>query len=63
MIRLFNWFSGWRRDLDGWLVRAKRASDPCDLPVDVGFVEESAVAVRTHDQARSLDLQAEQGAK
>ena len=63
MIRILNWISGWRRDCDGWLVRAKRASDPCGLPTEVGFVEESAVAVRNHGQARSLDLQAEQGAK
>ena len=55
MSRLFNWLNGWRVDLDGWLVRARRANDPHDLPPDIGFVEESSLAVRTHEAARFLD--------
>jgi hypothetical protein len=52
------WWNGWRYDLDGWLVRARRASDP-DLNAldrsDFGFVEEACIAVRTPRQARLLD--------
>lgn len=55
MIRILNWFNGWRRDYDNWIVRARRASDPDELDCSIGFVEESAVAVRTHEQARALD--------
>lgn len=54
-MKLLNWFNGWRWDMDGWLVRARRASDPDSLPAEIGFVEESAIAVRSHEHARSLD--------
>lgn len=56
MAPILNWFNGWRRDLDGWLVRARRRHDMPWLPDAVGFVEESAIAVRTHKQARALDI-------
>jgi hypothetical protein len=55
MTRLLCWLRGWRRDLDDWIVRAKRASDPTRLPSEVGFVEDACVAVRTWEQARALD--------
>jgi hypothetical protein len=55
MNRLLNWLNGWRWDLDGWLVRARRESDPGELPSEIGFVEESAIAVRSHAQARTID--------
>lgn len=54
-MKLLNWLNGWRRDMDGWLVRARRAGDPAALPAGIGFVEESAIAVRTHEHACSLD--------
>ena len=49
------WFNGWRTDLDGWLVRAKRAGDPEQFDCEIGFVEESAIAVRTPTIARLID--------
>lgn len=52
---LLNWLNGWRYDLDGWLVRAKRDTDPEELSPSVGFVVDCAVAVRTPEQARNLD--------
>lgn len=55
MSGLMNWLNGWRRDLDGFLVRARRASDPAALPSEVGLVEETAIAVRSHTQARRID--------
>lgn len=55
MVLLMNWLNGWRRDLDGFLVRARRTSDPNDLPSEVGLVEETAIAVRNHTQARRID--------
>lgn len=55
-VRLCNWFSGWRHDYDGWLVRARRLSDP-DLAQrpDVGFVVEAAIAVRSPRHAYAID--------
>lgn len=53
--RLVCWWNGWRTDHDGWIVRARRQCDPETLPVEVGFVEESAIAVRSFADARSLD--------
>lgn len=52
---LLNWLNGWRYDLDGWLVRAKRNTDPEELCPSVGFVSDCAVAVRTPVLARRLD--------
>lgn len=49
------WLKGWRRDMDGWLVRACRADDPTELDYTVGFTEESAVAVRMLEDARRVD--------
>lgn len=49
------WCKGWRRDLDGWLVRARRESDPATLPPEIGFVEEAGIAVRTIDDAWSIE--------
>ena len=54
LIRLCCWFIGWRVDLDGWIVRARRSSNPTFLSSDVGFVEESAIAVRTFEHAWKL---------
>jgi len=56
LTRILTWVGGWRVDLDGWIVRARRATDP-DLPgrPDIGFVEESAIAVRSHTIARVID--------
>lgn len=52
------WLNGWRYDLDGWLVRSRRGADP-DLTAlnrsDLGFVEESAIAVRGPDIAWVID--------
>jgi hypothetical protein len=50
------WLNGWRYDLDGWLVRARRQSDP-DLKLlpEYGFTEECAIAVRTPYLARQID--------
>lgn len=56
MLGLMNWINGWRVDLDGWIVRAKRQTDPAFLEPSVGFVEESCIAVRTAQQARDIDL-------
>ena len=55
IIRILNWSNGWRFDLDGFLVRARRSSDPHFMPAEFGFVEESAIAVRSHDVARKID--------
>lgn len=55
LIKVANWLNGWRPDLDGWLVRARRPEDPASLPSDVGFTEESSISVRTHDQAFLVD--------
>lgn len=55
MLLLMNWLNGWRYDLDGFLVRARRASDPAHLPSEIGLVEEASIAVRTHTQARRID--------
>lgn len=55
-VRVLNWLSGWRRDKDGFIVRALRESDP-DLSdrSDMGFTEEACIAVRTHAHAREVD--------
>lgn len=55
LIRVMNWFAGWRLDLDDWWVRAKRETDPTKLSSDVGFVEEACIVVRTPEQAWKLD--------
>lgn len=52
---LLNWLSGWRQDFDGWWVRARRSTDPIDLPADIGFVEEACIAVRMPVDARNID--------
>lgn len=60
LIHLSNWLAGWRYDLDGWLVRARRKTDPDWTTVlthrsDIGFVEESCIAVRTPTIAFEID--------
>ncbi|SCM79899.1 hypothetical protein KL86PLE_90697 [uncultured Pleomorphomonas sp.] len=60
IIRLSNWFAGWRYDIDGWLVRARRNADPDWETVlshrsDLGFVEEACIAVRTPEIAYEID--------
>ena len=56
--RVQNWLNGWRQDMDGWWVRARRATDP-DLNslnlAEIGFVEEASIAVRTPSDARTID--------
>lgn len=49
------WLNGWRLDMDGFLVRARRASDPDRLPSEDGFVEECAIAARSVSIARRID--------
>lgn len=51
------WLRGWRRDLDGWFVRAWRAADPdlSDRP-DLGFTEEACIAVRGARIAVAIDF-------
>lgn len=68
LTKLLNWLNGWRFDYDGWLVRARRSTDPSRLSSELGFVEESAIAVRSHEIARTIDagraaLSLEQGEK
>lgn len=55
MKTLLVWLRGWRYDLDGWLVRARRETDPSTLDASEGVVEESAIAVRTVDVALDVD--------
>jgi hypothetical protein len=55
LTRALCWWRGWRIDHDGWIVRARRKGDPMNLPSSIGFIEESAIAVRTFAQARALD--------
>lgn len=55
MTVFLNWLSGWRRDLDGWLVRARRQGDPSRLDVETGDVGEWHIAARTHGHARAID--------
>ena len=56
---IFCWWNGWRVDLDGWLVRARRPDDEAILIKHLGdgvtLIEESAVAVQTLHDARLLD--------
>jgi len=56
LTRTLAWLGGWRVDLDGWIVRARRTGDPdlADRP-DLGFIEESAIAVRSLAIARAID--------
>ena len=56
LTRILTWVGGWRVDLDGWIDGAPRSNDPdlSDRP-DIGFVEESAIAVRSHTIARAID--------
>lgn len=50
------WLAGWRVDLDGWYVRARRADDPdLEFHPDLGFTEESCIAVRDIHAARYID--------
>ena len=62
--RLLNWLNGWRQDLEGWWVRARKASDHSflqdhDPTGGLGFVEEACVAVRFPETARQMDLYAQ----
>lgn len=53
------WLRGWRWDMDGWLVRARKADDPVrTIRAIHGIVEECAVAVRTREDARLVDKNA-----
>lgn len=55
MNRILAWLNGWRLDLDGWYVRARRDGDPSELAPEHGFVEEAGIAVRTAAIARDVD--------
>lgn len=57
MSALLAWLAGWRRDPDGWFVRAKRPADP-DLSgrPDLGFTEEACIAVRGARIAVAIDF-------
>ena len=56
MTRLILWLNGWRRDLDGFLVRAKRSRDNLVFVKAVdGIVEECAIGVRDPLHAWLLD--------
>lgn len=56
MNAFLNWINGWRFDHEGWLVRARRITDPDlkGLP-ELGFTEEACIAVRSHTIARQID--------
>lgn len=52
------WSNGWRRDLDGWYVRARRTGDPdlnAEQRPDLGFVESACIAVRSVEIAVMID--------
>lgn len=53
--RFLNWWNGWRLDLDGWWVRARRDGDDPVGRGMCGFTEEASVAVSTPAEARALD--------
>lgn len=60
LLRLLNWWSGWRVDHDGWLVRAGRRGDPPVRYLDTlgirGFYDENgAVYVAEHEGAHAVD--------
>jgi len=60
LTRIHNWLNGWRLDFDGWWVRARRENDP-DISNsqygldDMGFLNETSIAVRTPELARKID--------
>jgi hypothetical protein len=53
---LYNWCNGWRWDLDGFLVRARKQEDPEHIPSEMGFVSECCIAVRDHGKAKAMDV-------
>lgn len=60
LLRLLNWWSGWRVDHDGWLVRAGRHGDPEAGSLEGygvrGFVSGyGAVYVAEHEGAHAVD--------
>ena len=56
MQRILVWLAGWRYDLDGFLVRARREGDPSLRGrEDIGFTEEACIAVREPWMARAVD--------
>lgn len=57
IIRMLNWLNGWRWDMDGFLVRARRHSDPSRLNDHDGFIDECAIATRSHLVARLIDAE------
>jgi hypothetical protein len=55
---LLAWLNGWRYDLDGWLVRARKVGDPSfkdETASCFGFTEEACIAVRDAHIARLVD--------
>lgn len=56
--KILIWMRGWRLDLDGWYVRARREVDP-DLSAisrsDLGFIEEACIDVRSPVIAKQID--------
>lgn len=60
LLRLLNWWNGWRTDYDGWLVRAGRQGDPATGSLEGygvrGFVSgHGAVYVGEPEEARAID--------
>ena len=65
LTRLLLWFRGWRRDLDHWLVRAKREGDEqvvaylertqSDSNDNRAFCEEACTAAGTEATAAFID--------
>jgi len=54
--RVLCWCAGWRVDLDGGIVRARKADDPdFSSRSDLGFSEDACIAVRSWEIARRVD--------
>ena len=54
--RFLNWLNGWRLDLDGFWVRAKRIDDPqLSLHPALGFTDEGCIGARTPEIAYAVD--------
>lgn len=55
-VRASNWCYGWRRDLDGWWVRAKKPHDELIFGNSHrGFLSEACIAVMTPEDCYRMD--------